>query len=224
MLVVLLLIDGLGYDYLPENSFWKTHSSVIRNATPTITLPNWLTILSGQTPQKHQVVENEYFRPQGARFLGTTIFDDFPEKNKNLMISDWAMMKKVSTLTDFRFGNIWQDLPLPPSGLLVLNYQRLDTVGHIAGWGSQPYERVVKYVDRQTQKLFQRLESQGHPFVLLGTADHGGHETGHEEVDNAATRRVPLLFATNVEKIKAPTRVKHTHQIRNFLKTLTIPN
>lgn len=212
MLVVLLLIDGLGYDYLPPDSFWRLHSRPIQNAAPTITAPNWLTILSGLSPERHGVFDNETVSRPSFRFPHSTVFDDFPN---SVMVSDWAMMRKISPKPRFYSGNIWKFRRFPREGLVVLNYQRLDTVAHRDGWGSPAYQRTLRNIDRQTRELYESLLKRGTPFVLMGVSDHGGFELDHEEADQKAVRRVPWLVISNTHR--AIPRIRHTRQVREAI-------
>ena len=217
-MIVLLLMDGLGYDYLSETNspFWKSHSKPIMNSIPTVTSPNFLTILSGKTPQETGVLDNKIFAKKHYMFPYTTIFDDV--KGKSVFVSDWEMFRKVSEKPKFIFGNPWKFSKYEKYDLIVLNYQRLDALGHSYGWNSPKYQTCVKYVDKQTQLIYEQLEQFGKPFVLWGCADHGGHGKDHEEEHEPSIRRVPLLFATNT-KLKAP-KIKHTYQIRDALLSM----
>jgi hypothetical protein len=221
MLVILLLIDGLGYEYLKPESFWAQHSTRIRNADPTITAPNWATILSGLSPQKHGVLDNKLHARPNYRFPHTTVFDGI---GRSLMISDWKMMRKFSDQCDFAYNRVWSRI-LQNIGqyakkydLIVVNYSRLDNVAHSLHWGSAAYQRTLRYIDEQTRKLYDKLVSLDIPFTLLGTADHGGAKDDHEEAHLSQVHSVPLLYVTNQSE-KIPT-IKLTSEIRELIQKI----
>jgi predicted AlkP superfamily pyrophosphatase or phosphodiesterase len=222
MLIILLLIDGLGYEYIKPKSFWGRHSKMIRNSEPTITAPNWATILSGLKPERHDVLDNSLHGLPNYRFPYSTIFDDV---KSSLMISDWKMMEKFSSECDFIHNRVWYSI-LKNVGrygkkydLIVVNYARLDTVAHEKHWGSEAYEKTLRYVDGQTEKLYEKLLNLDIPFVLMGSSDHGGYEDDHEEGHLNVVHRVPFLWLTNQKDLRVP-KIKNTYEIRSVIKKL----
>jgi len=222
MLIVLLLIDGLGYNYLKPESFWKRHSIKIQNAVPTITAPNWSTILSCLDPKDHGVFDNKSHGLPSYKFPHSTIFND---KKSCLLISDWKMMEKFSDRCDFLYQNVWSNLFQTVNvnkkkyDLIVLNYSRLDTVAHLLGWGAKPYEKTMKNIEKKTELLYEMLQQQGEKFVLMGVADHGGFQDDHEESHLKDVRDVPFLWLTNDDRLRRP-RIKKTQDIRRVIQSL----
>jgi len=220
MLIVFLLIDGIGYEYLDKDSFWYKNSTRIQNSVPTITCPNWLTILSGLRPIDHGVLKNEDFRPKDYLFPKTTIFDDVKD---SLLISDWKVFHKVSKKPEFIYGNIWKAIKnlhfCAHDKLIVLNYMHADNIGHSYGWNSKQYHKTLKYIDTETEKLYERLTKCKKPFVLLGVSDHGGDEhKDHENEHDKNTRNVPFMVASNMS-IKKP-EIKSNTEIRGYIQKL----
>lgn len=220
MLIVLLLIDGVGYEYLAKDSFWYRNSMCIKNSVPTITCPNWLTILSGLRPIDHGVLKNEDFRPKDYVFPKTTIFDDVPD---SMLISDWKVFHKVSKKPKFMHANTWKAIKnlkiCDRDQLIVLNYMHADNIGHKYGWNSKEYHKILRYIDQETQKLYEKLIRCSKPFVLLGVSDHGGDEhKDHENEHDKNTRNVPLLFISNMS-IKKPS-IKSNTEIRGYMKKI----
>jgi hypothetical protein len=224
MLVILLLIDGLGYEYLKPDSFWSQHSVRIRNADPTITAPNWATILSGLSPQKHGVLDNKLHALPSYRFPYSTVFDDVVAPGRSLMISDWKMMRKFSDRCDFEYNRVWSrvlqniDRYAQEYDFIVINYSRLDNVAHSLHWGSVAYQQTLSYIDQQTRKLYDKLRKLGIPFTLLGTADHGGEKDDHEEGHLTQVHSVPLLYVSDSKKV--PKKLGSTAEIRGLIRTL----
>jgi predicted AlkP superfamily pyrophosphatase or phosphodiesterase len=242
-MIVLLLIDGLGYEYLPNNSFWKKYSTKIQNVVPTITSPNWSTILSSLDPSEHKVMDNKSHSKKNYKFPYETIFTDilklrymYKQEKHSLLLSDWLMMRKfcyghddINTnqnhlICDFKYNNVWNNLfkqLKKPShySLIVMNYSRLDTVAHIHGWGSPAYYKTLEYIEKQTKRVYQLLSETQKEFVLLGVSDHGGEKDDHEDHHSKKVRNVPFLFLNQNGKKQKP-RLKSTKEIRKLIQDL----
>jgi arylsulfatase A-like enzyme len=55
-----------------------------------------------------------------------------------------------------------------------------DVAGHTLGWMSVPYLAAVKLADRAVASVLEQARSTfGNDFVLIVTADHGGHDRTH---------------------------------------------
>lgn len=223
--LVLLLIDGLGYTFLqPDRApFWEKHSTEICNVEPTITVPNWASILSGLSPKKHGITENKqvsYLRgkrygPKGKPLK--TLCDDF----KTVFISDWNPMRAFTSGPFYFTKHVFEDFPHlfhqhPEAELFILNADKIDSLAHVKGWGSPAYHRVMKLIDEKTYQLYQLLLQQKGPFLLLGMADHGGFRKNHEAVHHESVRQVPFLFVHNMS-LKRP-RIQTTRGLRPWLR------
>lgn len=226
MKVVLLLIDGLGFHYLTPalTPFWSAHSTPCRNVLPSITVPNWATILSGRLPKQHGITKNEqvsYLR--GKRVLSSgqkplsTLCDDRP----SVLISDWNPMRAftsdvfVHERHPFRvFRRIWRQHVHTHDGFII-NTDCLDALAHARGWNSPAYQKVMQRIDQQTRDLFHFLCQQGEPFVLMGVADHGGFRHNHESVTNPRVRTVPFLWVNGSRTPIPRPRIRSTRHIRS---------
>jgi len=221
--VFLFLIDGLGADFLQL----LEPACVMQNEVPTITAPNWVTLLTGLHVKEHLVQHNYFGRNKRFKFNHTTVFDDFD--GKSWFISDWRQFSKLVTCprTTFTyakepFHELQQWLRHDSPQLTVINSQLLDTVGHKHGWRSPKAVDVVKQLETQVIKFeaYLRDESGVGPYVVLVTADHGsdGHDD-HEDASSESVRRVPLVFITNtlVEKPDLETTVELRGWMRKHL-------
>jgi len=235
MIVVLLLIDGLGYHFLHQAPFWQSHTVFpLKNTVPTITAPNWWTILTGKGPEKHGITVNEQVSRPSYRYTQGTLVDDALQTGFQVtFISDWAMMRKILPLSNpnitfVHTRQVWsaattalKQTTKKKKTLIVINYSRLDTVGHTTGWDSLGYQRSLQRLDRATHHLYTELVAQEKPFLLCGTADHGGHGLDHEEAHEPSIRQVPwLCVQSGVVKHRRSTRkFRCTKHIRPWLKT-----
>lgn len=216
MLLIILLIDGLGYDYLPPESFWKRHSYPIKNAVPTITAPNWMTILTGLSPRQHGITKNEQVSARSYVSNHSTFLDDLPKPC--VLISDWRMMYKL-TSAKFVYSSkplkdSWAYIHKMKNGTLVVNYSRLDTVAHQYHWGSEKYFKTFKNIDNYTREI-----SLLNYVRLIGVSDHGGIENDHEEKHEIKVRRVPLLLY-GFKGLGRLGKIRKTGEIRNYLRNL----
>ena len=233
LLVVVLLVDGLGMASLPRGSFWRKCSRKIKNVRPTITAPNFVTILTGATPKQHGVVDNHLAAPPAVDCV-MHAFDD------HVLISDWRQMRHLLPPTvppekNFRYRRTWSQLIAEiklrrradgGAALLVMNTSTLDTAAHKHGIDSDEARSVIAYIDRRTEKVAALLARSGRQFVLIGVADHGfagdDHELSHDDDDDDgddAIESVPLLFVTNRDDIARP-KFRSTLRIADFIRSL----
>jgi len=203
MLLVLLMVDGLGYEYLtPQDTpFWWTHSHKITNQIPTITAPNWISILTGHPTSHHKITKNEMVsKVSYIHYPGTTLADDI---HPSLLISDWNIMRKFThnsfLYTRNGFEELSRQIKKRSHGIIILNLDKLDTIAHNKGWGSKSYYRVAKFIDQATHRIAHQLERKKIPFVLMGVADHGGVGKNHENHLKSKIRNVPWLWVSNVK-------------------------
>jgi predicted AlkP superfamily pyrophosphatase or phosphodiesterase len=225
MLVVLLLVDGLGYHSLKHGGFWRRHSTKIRNIEPTITAPNFVSIMTGVSPHHHGVMTNEDLRAP------LDVDNVLHSCDDHVLISDWRQMRHllppvIPRERNFRYRRTWAQLfdeikqrkTQESHALLVMNTSSLDTVAHKHGIASDAAKSVIEYIDRRTEKVFNALERSGRDFVLIGVADHGFHGDDHEDATSDMIRRVPLMIASNVD-MERP-RFRSTLGIAEFVKGL----
>jgi hypothetical protein len=74
---------------------------------------------------------------------------------------------------------------LAEPGLVYLYWADIDSVGHVHGWRSSQWRRVLRVVDRQLARLARRLPSGT---LLVVTADHGMVDVPHIDRLDLATR------------------------------------
>ena len=232
MLVLVLLMDALGYRYLPRGSFWKRHSTKLLNSVPTITSPNFFTILSGVHPQVHGVLNNEVVGKPGFVLSHSTLFDDFPGF-KRFYVSNWRPNRKVihEDQVDFiHTRRVWEEarriiLNHKPNEdvLIVVNTDILDSTAHKYGGTSPQYQRTAHNINKRTRELHAVIQDR--PYVLLGLADHGFEaqpnthgEYDHEDEHDPAVREVPLLVEGNISLPSSRPRL--TVGFRRWLKRM----
>lgn len=164
------------------------------------TVPGHASMLSGVDTSKHRSTENE-MTPDLKKLEVKTIFDlvkmagmksaaYFGKEKLRFVFDtgsiDWSVSPRV-----WPFGDLWarwpwvvtstvtQILERDHPDFLFVHYGITDTVGHIFEWNSAPQKAAVRAVDRSVRELLHVLDSSDEDYVVIMTADHGGHEGSH---------------------------------------------
>ncbi|KAF4672905.1 hypothetical protein FOL47_011256 [Perkinsus chesapeaki] len=199
-------IDGFGGEYLKNvskaiaptmkgllDSGKCAYSFSARAQLPTVSAPNWASILTGMSPSETGIIGNEW---------NTTCL-------KPTSLTDGC----VAPLSGAGFGNdtsvtdFVRDLVLSTDKphVTFLHIDAVDHAGHSTFWGSSVYYEAVKkadgYVGQITAAMNKAAISDN--TLLVITADHGGYRDTHEIWDSA-TANTPVLFCNTAGKIKSP--------------------
>ncbi|MBK7031369.1 MAG: alkaline phosphatase family protein [Bacteroidales bacterium] len=174
-----------------------------RAVLPTVSAPNWATILSGAGPEQHGVTSNEWsmnnqpYEPTIKDDAGyfTSIFTVIKKQQPKAitgMFYDWdwigsfinpvylnenkfitGYQKVTSAARDF----IKQQKPL----FTFVYYGHPDEVGHQIGHGTPEYFQSINDVDTEIGKLITTLKETGlyASTCILVVSDHGGIGKGH---------------------------------------------
>ncbi|EER17093.1 hypothetical protein Pmar_PMAR009527 [Perkinsus marinus ATCC 50983] len=210
--VVIIGIDGLGGVYL--SNITKDHAPTLRslidseecaytfsarNKNPTVSAPNWSTILTGMPPSGTGIVSNSWtvadLTPNslvdgrvapvsGAGKLPPTIFH---------------LAKGFSREIFTASAYAWSWLSKGHDGGPV------DGAGHSSYWGSPQYYAALKNVDGYVFKILEALGQAGieDETLILITSDHGGYRNTHGQWDTANTD-TPAIFCSPGKLIKHP--------------------
>lgn len=198
---LLVLVDGLGYHYLTP--WMQSHcASVMRNDTPTWTLTNWTTLLTGMPRKEHGIRDYMWLGKRRTPVPWLTLLDD----QKTALVTDWPPMRHFvhSGESVYIQGNVQDAIRAVKSGkydLVVYNFDRLDDVGHRHGWGSPQYQRTLQTVEKRLRKLSKLC-----PMAV--TADHGGEGLHHDDGRRSIIREVPLLLTGKWNRRGLPKRTK----------------
>ena len=233
--VILIGCDGFGQIYLQnstsflpafsrlykEGTTFKTGNA--RNQFPTVSAPNWATILTGQDPMMSGIVSNEWLpnqRPNYTNgFVNSGVGEIIPDtiwrmiKNQNKSMTtgaflswDWPKYLIKEGDVDYYFGVTENDTvvmdvfgeflrngSLPTYSFIHLD--QIDHAGHKYGWGSSGYYNATKNVDKFIGSVLNIVESLNDILVIV-TADHGGWRT-HHDYRIEASLFVPIFFWGN---------------------------
>jgi len=192
--VVLVIIDGLRLDAAREMSVLNRTGEyasdyVLTAPQPSLSYPNWTTILSGAPPFVSGVVTNWHEGAAGvdtlidtARSVEATYVVVGPTDLKSLFpasqqadasfFKDWTDEYMAGTYVDQAIRLTDENDPR----LVVLHIPDVDEAGHASGGTSQKYADVVARVDQDLRRLVESLQDPGTTFVFV--ADHGHIDTG----------------------------------------------
>ena len=209
--VVLVIIDGLREDVsrtMPAIESLRAHGfdGVMRTSQPSLSFPNWTTILSG-APQRISGVTTNWFE---GRVPVETLVDVALTAHRTVVVSaptDFEMLFGVQRtghvfLRDWVKGTymtgeivdhaISLSKDAHPS-LVIVHMPDVDEAGHAYGGGSKIYRDTAAKVDADLARLVIALEGPDTTFIV--TADHGHIDSGGHGGPEDIVTRVPAVFA-----------------------------
>lgn len=226
------------FNYMMENGAVSIKARCIR---PTSSSQNWMSMVSGATPEMHGVTDNDWepdtkiIPPalQNKKGLFPTIFDHVKEQRpdaKVYMYYEWmeqdrmydvSVADRAVTGLDYdqtliqAIDAFFEDKP----EFLFVSINEPDHVGHEAGHESRQYLDTVHHFDSIIGGLVKRLEETGlaKETVLIVTADHGGLGKAHGG-DSEAELEIPIImYGGSVTKGRL---MEHTHIICDIAATV----
>jgi len=216
--VVLVIVDGLRDDVsrsgMPNLDRLRGYGAdiVVTTAEPSLSYPNWTTILSGAPQTISGVTTNWWEGPvpvptvvdvaktAGRRVavVGPTDFAELYDIEAGAQVSlrDWPKSGYLSgTLIDDALRITEQSDPQ----LLVLHLPDLDEAGHDAGGDSDHYRQVAAKIDADLARLISGLQTDDTTFVIV--ADHGHIGAGGHGGWESEVVRVPLVVSGAAAKL-----------------------
>lgn len=208
---VLVIIDGLRLDASREMgtlNLLRGHGAdlVLTAPQPSLSYPNWTTILSGAPPYVSGVVTNwhegqspvetlfDTAASAGVKtvFVGPTDFETLYGAGAKADISfmkDWSKKYLSDVYVDEALRLAKETSP----GLLIVHLPDIDEAGHSFGGASEEYATMVARVDADLGRLVNGLQDGSTDFVIV--ADHGHLDTGGHGGWEAEVTEVPGVFA-----------------------------
>jgi len=193
--VVLVIVDGMRDDIsrsaMPSLETLRGYGSDLQLTAPqpSLSFPNWTTILTGAPQTISGVTTNWY----DTRVFAPTIMDVVSSAGKKVAVvgpTDFAQLYGVKpgpavslrpwpkggylsgTLVDDALKISKETSPT----LLVVHLPDLDEAGHSYGGASAEYREVARKIDADLSRLVTALQSDGTTFLVV--ADHGHIDTG----------------------------------------------
>lgn len=209
--VVVVSIDGLRPDAIAtftaptlqrlvrEGSYTLAASTI----TPSKTLPSHTSMLTGEPPERHQVLWNNPASAKAGEIAMPTIFS----------VARTSGYKTAAFFSKSKFNPLQRDGTLDysqaPGGwfgrwkgdrtvrdvesylasarpnLLFVHLAEPDRAGHSAGWMSPTYGTAVGVADALVARIMTAADTAfgAGAWSLIVTADHGGHEKDHGSDD-----------------------------------------
>jgi hypothetical protein len=209
--IILIGIDGLSTDgiqcaktpnlnRLIEDGVFTLKA---RGVMPTVSAPNWGSMLCGAGPEQHGITNNGWttknhtieptIQDEDGYFpsIFTVIRNQIPEA-KTAIFYDWKELmdlfnrKYISRIEfDSNYDDVYKNAItyiLDESPLFTFIYAgHVDEIGHKFQHGSPEYYKSVEDIDKQIGRLLNALDSSGlyetTNFIVI--SDHGGVGYGH---------------------------------------------
>jgi predicted AlkP superfamily pyrophosphatase or phosphodiesterase len=224
--VVVIGIDGLSPDGIAKAKtptfarLAKQGASTMhaRGVMPTVSSPNWASMIMGAGPEQHGVTSNEW-TPENAKIQPTakgsdkmfpTIFGLTREQRPSAKIAvfhDWDGFGRLFergavdvinhpkgpvATTEQAIAYIKEQKPL----LTFIHLDHVDHAGHEKGHGTADYYQSVEEADRLIGLILAGLDEAGiaGSTAVLVTSDHGGVGKGHGG-NTMAELEIPWLLS-----------------------------
>ncbi|MDZ4170381.1 MAG: alkaline phosphatase family protein [Coriobacteriia bacterium] len=192
--VILIIVDGLREDASREMSSLESlrdygASLILTAPQPSLSYPNWTTVLTGTRQDVHGVVTNWH----EGRIRAETLLDTaYQAKIPYVVVgpSDIATLYPAARQATGSFFLDWSEEYLSGRYIdetlrlirekkprfVLLHLPDVDEVGHSFGGGSPEYAQMVGRVDTDLRRLVEQTQGTGAAFVVV--ADHGHIDTG----------------------------------------------
>ena len=206
---------------------------------PTVSSPNWASIIDGVPPKDHGIWSNSWQRKQirdsvycGGRKgqVSPTIFKVLRESDKHAQICcimEWWSFRRLvepgvcsirqrtilEGVTDFRVPTV---INVRKPKFLFIHFNDVDETGHKYGHGTKEYYDAVARVDQSIGKIVKAVKHahmlESTVFVII--ADHGGIGKGH---GGSTPQEV------NVPFIISGAGIKQNHHIKSYVNNYDLP-
>jgi Type I phosphodiesterase / nucleotide pyrophosphatase len=224
--VIVVGIDGLSVDAVENTPTPRLHELMARAAwtldargvMPTLSSPNWESVIGGAPPEQHGITSNGYFRPlvefppacRDIEGKFPTIFGVLRDQKPASRIAVFHEWGGFANLLERRGPDVikhesssahtmgaaleyWKERH---PNLLFIHLDGADHAGHQTGWFSANYYRAVEEADSYVGQLLDELKREDawdSTFVLV-TSDHGGTRHGHGR-NSLAEILIPWVLA-----------------------------
>ncbi len=200
-LVLLVSMDGMRPDAIDasaSNQILKlkemgVYSDQAQAVMPSVTLINHASMISGVTPDKHQVDWNVYL-PEKGTLAVPTLFDRLKQVGKRTALvagkEKFKHFNRPHTLDQIRWvegspdqiaDQAIETLDQLNPNFLMVHFPHGDSEGHRQGWMSDEQLQAFNDSDRALSKILSHIIAMGiaAQTAVIVTADHGGHEKTH---------------------------------------------
>jgi len=209
--VVVIGVDGLSPEGIRRAKTPVLHRMMAEGAStlhargvmPTVSSPNWASMIMGAGPEQHGVLSNDWkpgLSPISPTAVGPggifpTMFgllrqqqpsskigcfhdwDDFARLVERDVCDRIANPKGPVETTNQAIAFLKEQRP----SLLFIHLDHVDHAGHESGHGTPEYDAAVEEADRLIGLVLDALRDSGQAdsSIVLVTSDHGGKGKGH---------------------------------------------
>jgi predicted AlkP superfamily pyrophosphatase or phosphodiesterase len=209
--VVIIGLDGMSPDGIRKaatpnlHRLMKTGASTLhaRGVMPTVSSPNWASMIMGAGPEQHGVTSNDWEPNKftipptavGPGGIFPTIFGLLRSQRPSARIAcfhDWdgfarLFERKAADVVEHPKGPVLTTeravayIKEKKPQFTFIHLDHVDHAGHTHGHGTPEYYESVAEADRLIGLILEGIEDAGiaGKTVVLITADHGGKGKGH---------------------------------------------
>ena len=209
--LVIVSIDGLRPDAIatfPAETLQRlvregSYSLGATTIMPSKTLPSHTSMLTGQPPERHNVLWNNAATARFEVVETPTVFGLARARGYRTAAffskSKFQPLQQPGTLDYSQAPGGWfgrwnsartladveTHLASARPNLLFVHFGDVDRAGHSAGWMSEAYGRALDRVDTALGRLMTLADTAygAGNYTLIVTADHGGHDADHGSDD-----------------------------------------
>ncbi|HKB12525.1 MAG TPA: alkaline phosphatase [Vicinamibacterales bacterium] len=230
--VLLIGIDGLGAEGLRSartpslRALIESGSSTLsaRAVIPTVSSPNWASMISGAGPEQHGVTSNDWqpnrhpIDPVATDRAGIfpTMFGTLRHRMPDAAIGivhEWDGLARLVEPGAATFVQHEIDANRTATAaaafirdrqplLTMVHFDLVDHAGHDAGWLTPDYVRAIEKADALVAALLAAVDGAGlraHTMVIV-SADHGGVGKGHGGLTRAEIEIPWIVDGPNVKR------------------------
>lgn len=223
--VVVIGIDGFSASGLRKANpaFMDSLMSVgayslsVRTVLPTVSSPNWASLMMGAGPEQHGITSNDWelddfqidpvISDSNYRFPSIfTIFRDQRPTDEVGAIYNWSGFGRLFDSNDVNLSKTYptQDETVQAFANYIVDkkpvfswvhFDEVDHAGHDQGHGTPAYFEAIRKADSCVRVVYEAIKRAGieKNTLLLIVADHGGIGKGHggEDIEELT---IPMIF------------------------------
>lgn len=193
------------------------YSTSVRTVLPTVSSPNWASLIMGAGPEQHGVTHNDWeihdhaVEPVAADASGRfpsifTVFRAQRPNDESGAIYNWGGFGRLfdSSVVNLSKNYGSQDETVTAFANYIVekkpvfswvHFDEVDHAGHESGHGTPMYLDAIRKADSCIRVVVEAIKAAGMEknTLLMIVADHGGTGTGHggEDIEELT---VPMIF------------------------------
>jgi len=202
------------------------------NQIPTISKPNWLSMLSGVSTKRHRVKTNDNIpKSYGCKTIFYHIKKQYPNSN-TAIIYEWDgiydiikgeninYVKSCNSISQIE-NNVNKCITHRPD-FLFIHYKGVDKMGHSYGYDTPRYIKMITRIDKSIGKILNKLKTTKliDDYLIIISTDHGGINKSHRGA-SSIERRIPIILSGNcIKKCQISKRKNRKNSILDIAPTI----